>query len=160
MRAAHVMVAAVERRELIERELSEAGEWVDPLRKLDEVVYLAEWPSVLSGGIDERFLELPERVVITAMQSHQRYFPVRSGERLEPRFLFVANGGDPATVIRGNEEVLVGRLTDAEFAFAADLGKNSGTKPVTAGKGRRAQFFHPGSITDPAGSTLIVDIKG
>ena len=55
------------------------------------------------------------------MQSHQRYFPVRTEGRLEPRFLFVANGGDPETVIRGNEEVLVGRLTDAEFAFASDV---------------------------------------
>ena len=45
------------------------------------------------------------------MQSHQRYFPVRSGGRLEPRFLFVANGGDPDDGVRGNEEVLVGRLT-------------------------------------------------
>ena len=80
--------------------------------KLDEVVYLAEWPSVLRASIDERYLELPERIVITAMQSHQRYFPVRSGGPLEPRFLFVANGGDPTTVVRrGNEEVLVGRLT-------------------------------------------------
>ncbi len=121
MRDAHVVVDTLERRKLIEGSLNEAGGWVDPLRKLDEVVYLAEWPTVLTGRIDERFLELPDRVVITAMQSHQRYFPVRSGEQLEPRFLFVANSGDPETVIRGNEEVLVGRLTDAEFAFASDL---------------------------------------
>ena len=91
-----MVVDTLERRKLIEDSLNEAGGWVDPLRKLDEVVYLAEWPTVLTGRIDERFLELPDRVVITAMQSHQRYFPVRSGERLEPRFLFVANSGDPA----------------------------------------------------------------
>ncbi len=146
LRSAHVMVAAVERRELIERELSDAGEWVDPLRKLDEVVYLAEWPSVLSGRIDERFLELPERVVITAMQSHQRYFPVRSGDRLEPRFLFVANGGDPETVIRGNEAVLVGRLTDAEFAFAADLGR--GIEAMAAELDRVSFLEGSGSIAE------------
>ena len=146
MRSAHVMVAAVERRELIERELSDAGGWVDPLRKLDEVVYLAEWPSVLSGRIDERFLELPDAVVITAMQSHQRYFPVRSGDRLEPRFLFVANGGDPETVIRGNEEVLVGRLTDAEFAFAADLGR--GIEAMAAELDRVSFLEGSGSIAD------------
>ena len=46
---------------------------------------------------------------MTAMQSHQRYFPVRRvGAALEPRFLFVANGGDPDVVRAGNEEVLVG----------------------------------------------------
>ena len=126
--------------------LSEAGEWVDPLRKLDEVVYLAEWPSVLTGRIDQRFLDLPERVVITAMQSHQRYFPVRTEGRLEPRFLFVANGGDPETVIRGNEEVLVGRLTDAEFAFASDVDR--GIEAMAAELDRVSFLEGSGSIAE------------
>ena len=59
---------------------------------MDEVVYLVESPLVLEGRFDERFLELPERVIETAMQSHQRYFPLGGA-----RFGFVANGGDPDT---------------------------------------------------------------
>ena len=50
--------------------------WRDPLGKLDEVVHLVESPVVLEGGFDERFLALPPRVIETAMQSHQRYFPL------------------------------------------------------------------------------------
>ena len=146
LRGGHVIVDSLERRGLIEAGLNEAGEWVDPLRKLDEVVYLAEWPSVLTGRIDERFLDLPERVVITAMQSHQRYFPVRTEGRLEPRFLFVANGGDPETVIRGNEEVLVGRLTDAEFAFASDVDR--GIEAMAAELDRVSFLEGSGSIAE------------
>ena len=52
------------------------------------------------------------------MQSHQRYFPIVREGRLDARFAFVANGGDPAVVASGNEEVLVGRLEDAVFAHA------------------------------------------
>ena len=38
------------------------------------------WSSardVLAGAFDERYLELPDRVLVTAMQSHQRYLPLR-----------------------------------------------------------------------------------
>ena len=121
VRSVKVVVDAAERRELIEAGLDAAGEWIDPMRKLDEVVHLVEWPSVHVGRFDDRYLELPLRVPVTAMQSHQRYFPMVSGGRLEPRFVFVANGGDPAVVIRGNEDVLVGRLEDAAFAYRADV---------------------------------------
>jgi glycyl-tRNA synthetase beta chain len=85
---------------------------------LAEVVYLAEWPTVLQGTFDERFLTLPRRVIETAMESHQRYFPLEGN-----RFAFVANGGDPETVIAGNEGVLEGRLEDASFTFERDVTK-------------------------------------
>ena len=91
--------------------------WTRPERRvLDEVVYLVECPTVLEGSFDERFLALPERVVTTAMQSHQRYFPLGG-----TRFAFVANGGDPDLVRRGNERVLEGRLEDASFTFERDV---------------------------------------
>jgi len=85
---------------------------------LAEVVHLAEWPTVLEGAFDERFLSLPRRVVETAMESHQRYFPLEGN-----RFAFVANGGDPETVVAGNEGVLEGRLEDASFTFERDVAK-------------------------------------
>ena len=62
---------------------------------LAEAVYLAEWPSVARGALAESHLRLPAPVLITAMQSHQRYFPVRDGDgRLLPAFLYVSNA-DP-----------------------------------------------------------------
>jgi glycyl-tRNA synthetase beta chain len=91
----------------------------DPNEKvLAEVVHLAEWPTVLEGKFDERFLALPRRVVETAMESHQRYFPLEGN-----RFAFVANGGDRQTVVAGNEAVLEGRLEDASFTFERDVAK-------------------------------------
>jgi glycyl-tRNA synthetase beta chain len=85
---------------------------------LAEVVHLVEWPTVLEGRFDERFLSLPRRVVETAMESHQRYFPLEGN-----RFALVANGGDAATVVAGNETVLEGRLEDASFTFERDVAK-------------------------------------
>jgi glycyl-tRNA synthetase beta chain len=101
----------------------------------DELVDLVEAPQVLTGSLDERYLALPPEVLSTVMRSHQRYVPLgRPGalpdslalearDSLLCRFLFVANGRDPAaadTVRRGNERVLRARLDDAAFFVRAD----------------------------------------
>jgi glycyl-tRNA synthetase beta chain len=85
------------------------------------------------------------------MQSHQRYFPVRTGDdALLPAFLYVSNG-DPAAaeaVTRGNQRVLDGRLADAEFAYDRDLAEGL---PAMAGR-LGAVVFHEklGSLADKA----------
>jgi len=116
LRAAGVEPEAEERRSQILSGLDAIGAWSDPRGVLEEVVYLVETVNVLEGSFDERFLQLPERVVVTAMQAHQRYFPLGGN-----RFAFVANGGDPDTVRSGNEAVLEGRLEDASFTFERDV---------------------------------------
>ena len=91
---------------------------------LDEVTGLVEWPVAMLGRIEERFLDIPQEVLITAMRSHQKYFSLLdSGGRLAPRFVVVANtetadGG--AAVIAGNERVLRARLSDAKFFWDQD----------------------------------------
>jgi glycyl-tRNA synthetase beta chain len=116
LRAADVEPDAAERERQIREGLDALGDWSDPLGKLREVVHLVEKVLVLEGTFDERFLSLPTRVAETAMQSHQRYFPLGGN-----RFAIVANGGDTDTVRAGNETVLEGRLDDATFTFERDV---------------------------------------
>jgi glycyl-tRNA synthetase beta chain len=118
LRAAGVEPDHAERRRQIEAALSDRGEWRDPLNKLAEVVHLVEKPFVLDSSFDERFLRIPQRVVETAMQSHQRYFPLGGN-----RFAVVANGGDPDTILPGYRAVLENRLDDAGFTFDRDVAK-------------------------------------
>jgi glycyl-tRNA synthetase beta chain len=137
IRAAGVEPDHRERRRQIESALSEHGDWRDPLGKLDEVVHLVEKPFVLDTEFDERFLRLPQRVIETAMQSHQRYFPLGGN-----RFAVVANGGDPETILPGYRAVLENRLDDAAFTFDRDvargietLGEATGAITFVAGAG-------------------------
>ncbi|GHT90681.1 glycine--tRNA ligase beta subunit [Alphaproteobacteria bacterium] len=95
-------------------------------RLLEEVVGLVENPVVLLGQIPEKFMKLPEEALITPMRVHQRYFPVRKGQKLAPFFAFVSNnltadGGKE--IIKGNERVLNARLSDALFFYETDLQK-------------------------------------
>ena len=85
---------------------------------------LVEWPVVLMGRIDERFMDLPPEVLRSAMRTHQRYFAsVDSDGRPAPRFVMVANTetADGSAAIRtGNERVLRARLADARFFWEQD----------------------------------------
>ena len=124
--------------------LSEPNEKV-----LAEVVHLAEWPTVLEGKFDERFLALPRRVVETAMEAHQRYFPLEGN-----RFAFVANGGDPQTVVGGNEAVLEGRLEDASFTFERDVAK--GIEGLAAESARITFVAGAGTYGDKVGRLQVL----
>jgi glycyl-tRNA synthetase beta chain len=116
LRAANVEPDSAERRRVIVEALDALGEWQDPLGKLEEVVYMVEWPLVIGSEFDERFLRLPERVIVTAMQSHQRYFPLG-----ENRFAVVAAGGDVDVTGPGYTRVLDARLEDAAFTLDRDV---------------------------------------
>jgi glycyl-tRNA synthetase beta chain len=116
LRSAGVEPAAEERRRQIVEGLDAIGGWSDPAAKLGEVVHLVEKPIVLESRFDERFMQLPERVVVTTMQSHQRYFPL-GGDR----FAIVSNGGDDDLVRAGHTQVLEARLEDATFTFERDV---------------------------------------
>jgi glycyl-tRNA synthetase beta chain len=116
LRAAEVEPDAAERRRGIVEALDALGDWADPSGVLAEVVHLAEWPVVLHDVFAERYLELPERVIVTAMQSHQRYFPLGGN-----RFAVVTNGGEPEAVRAGHRRVLENRLEDAAFTLERDL---------------------------------------
>lgn len=95
---------------------------VDP-DLLDEVTNLVEYPTVLYGKFDEKFLQLPKEVLITTMKEHQRYFPVTdSNHKLLPYFVTVKNGdhNNLEIIAKGNEKVLKARLQDAVFFYEED----------------------------------------
>jgi glycyl-tRNA synthetase beta chain len=97
--------------------------WREDKSLLDTVVNLTEFPSVVLGSFDPRFLALPEEVLVTVMRDHQKYFAMEDGSgKLIPHFLAVLNtDGDREGLIRhGNERVLRARFSDAQFFWATD----------------------------------------
>ena len=110
------------------------GEADCPEHLFEELVDLVEAPLVLKGEIADRYLDLPPEVIVTVMQSHQRYVPLRHQQmtadplQLEARsvllseFLLVGNGLPEASevIVSGNQRVLGARLADAEFFLTVD----------------------------------------
>lgn len=102
------------------------GEYMKDEALLDEVINIVEYPTVLIGGIDKKYLEIPKEVITTPMKDHQRYFPVLDeNKNLLPYFLVVRNGDEEfkENVVEGNKKVLVARLEDAKFFYDIDMKK-------------------------------------
>ena len=91
---------------------------------LDENAGLTEWPVVLLGRIEDRFMALPPEVLQVSMRTHQKYFATETPDgQLANRFIVVANIETPdngAAIVAGNERVLRARLADAEFFWQTD----------------------------------------
>lgn len=90
---------------------------------LDEVNYLVEYPTLLVGEFDKKFLDIPAIILVECMKKHQKYFPVYNDTVLTNKFLFI---GDNITsdnkniIVSGNERVLTARLEDALFFWEED----------------------------------------
>jgi glycyl-tRNA synthetase len=154
LRSAGVVVDHRERERLIWAELERAAaeqglEVIDPGDKMGEVLFLVEWPGVAQGLFAHRHLALPSEVLITAMQSHQRYFPlVDERGTLANRFLYVMNAdlAYAPQITAGNERVLQGRIDDAEFSFEKD--KVTGLKAMVAQLEKVVFHLKAGTLRD------------
>lgn len=90
---------------------------------LNEIIAITEFPTALLGSFNEKFLQIPQEMIITSMKENQRYFAVYKNDRLFNGFIVVSNAfvSDFSVIIKGNEKVLRARLHDAEFFYNNDL---------------------------------------
>ncbi len=104
----------------VERELS--AEVVHPEGLLDEVNYLVEYPFAVVGSFEEKFLDLPDMVIITVSAHHQRFFCLSKNGKITNKFIGISNN-KPKTdhIRRGYEKVIRARLEDALFFYREDL---------------------------------------
>jgi glycyl-tRNA synthetase beta chain len=121
LRENFVILSAKERERRIRAAVGDVRD-EDLLRTL---VYLTEFPTVISGAFEREYLTLPAEVLVTVMKHHQRYFAVHENGQLTNRFLAVTNtDADPDGLIRrGNERVLRARFNDAQFFWETDQRK-------------------------------------
>jgi glycyl-tRNA synthetase len=130
MRDNGLIIDVAERQAIIAQEAaalaaSKKGTIPDDPDLLDEVTNLVERPTPLLGRFEEKFLKLPDEVLVAVMKKHQRYFPVYRNGRLLPLFITVRNGDDHHLdiVADGNEQVIRARFADAEYFYGKDSQK-------------------------------------
>ena len=129
LRGAHIIASHAARMESIRAQVEAkaaalGGVAVIPPALLAEVASLTEWPVAIAGSFDERYLAVPQEVLITTMQDNQKTFAVVGADgKIRPHFIAVANleSADEAAVRKGNEKVIRPRFADAEFFWQQDL---------------------------------------
>ena len=95
-------------------------------RLLEEVVNIVENHNVLLINFEKDYLKIPQEIIISTLEKHQRYFPIfDSREKLTNYFFVVANKKDEKKFItEGNKRVVEARLSDAKFFWEKDRSKN------------------------------------
>ena len=93
---------------------------------LEEVVNIVEDPNILLVDFNKDYLKIPQEIIISTLEKHQRYFPIfDSRGRLTNYFFVVANKKDTKKLItEGNKRVVEARLSDAKFFWDKDRSKN------------------------------------
>ena len=129
-----VIVSFEERKALIKNTLNERAaslsNQLTPIEDedlLDEVTALVEYPNVLAGEFESKFLDVPQECLILSMKANQKYFPlIDKNKKLSNQFLIVSNISPKNSdlIIQGNEKVIRPRLSDAEFFYAQDKKKS------------------------------------
>jgi glycyl-tRNA synthetase beta chain len=128
---AKVVLDAERRRDIILTEAKQLAfaqglELIEDDGLLAEVAGLVEWPVVLMGAFDEKFLRIPEEVIRATIRNNQKCFVLRDAAhaKLVDKFILVSNleaedGGK--AIVAGNERVIRARLSDAKFFYETDL---------------------------------------
>ena len=93
---------------------------------LDEIVNIVEKPSVIFCSFNNKFLNVPSEILITTMQSHQKYLPTFDKKhKLTNNFFVVSDVKDTKGLVKlGNERVIEARLSDAEFFWEKNKTQN------------------------------------
>lgn len=124
---------------------------------LEEVTNICEWPVPVICGFDKKYLEIPEKVTVTVMAVHQRYFPLYKDGKLLNNFITITNyiGNNFENIKAGNERVVVARLDDAIFFFNEDTQKPlvdyvEDLKGITFQKGMGSMYNKTQRIVDLA----------
>ncbi|NPB07952.1 MAG: glycine--tRNA ligase subunit beta [Aquificae bacterium] len=122
------------------------GEPTYPEGLLEEVTNLVEYPFPVLGSFEEKYLELPERVIVTVCAHHQRFFCIKKDGKLLNYFVGVSNNKPNEKIRKGYERVLRARLEDALFFYREDLKKDLSALVEEL----RKVIFHPriGSVYD------------
>lgn len=89
---------------------------------LEEVCALVEYPKAFMGKFEEKFLDLPQEVIVNSLAEHQKYFSITQNAKLSNTFIAIANleSKDIDVVIKGNEKVVTPRLEDGQFFWDTD----------------------------------------
>jgi glycyl-tRNA synthetase beta chain len=101
--------------------------WHEDNDLLEEVAGLVEYPFSFLGNIDQKFMVLPDCVLITSMRVHQKYFAFTCQKtgKIAPYYCVVTNYNpdNPSIMLKNFDKVLKARLSDALFFYNLDVRK-------------------------------------
>lgn len=123
----HVTLSRIKRQNMISKKLQsfckvKNSKLIENKDLFDRVVDAVEYPNVLFGIFSEKYFDLPEFLLKSVMFEKQDYFCFFKNRSLMNVFAFVSSKdiSKKKNIIKGNENVLKARFSDAEFFIKED----------------------------------------
>jgi len=87
-----------------------------------EIAKLTEFPTAVVGEFKEKYLSLPEELIVTTVKHHQRSFIAKKDGKITNKYISFQDGyGREENVKKGYSRVINARLDDAYFYFKDDI---------------------------------------
>lgn len=126
----YVMINYEKRKNFIKKEIKKIAHKLGKITKINnsqlhEVTSLVEWPVILSGKFNIKYLNIPKEILIYIMEKCQKYFPLysKTTKKISRKFIFVSNiiTKNSKNIIHGNENVLTSKLSNVNFFIKKDI---------------------------------------
>ena len=140
LKKAHVILSADERKEIILHDAKQQAfalglELIEDEGLLNEVAGLAEWPVVLTGTIEDRFMDLPPEILQTSMRAHQKFFALRASRQASPAPQHDDGSERRHPEVRAQRASKEAPMTN-KFVVVANMIAKDGGKEIVAGNER------------------------
>ncbi len=128
MKQFYIILKLEDRKTFIKYQIEEfekrTGLNVDKSEELiEEIAILTEYPTLVIGTFNEKFLSLPEELITTTIKHHQRSFTIKDSGKITNKFIAFADMPEDTegNAIKGYERVINARLEDARYYFEKDV---------------------------------------
>lgn len=123
----YVLADIEERKQQIEKQIKVLeqqikGYAIEQNKVLSEVLYLTEWPSLMLGFFDAKFLRIPQEILISQIVKYRKYFPVTDRQdRLMNAFIITIDNQPNSTIQLSHEKELLFRLSNRVVLYEKEV---------------------------------------
>ncbi|MDR2539252.1 MAG: glycine--tRNA ligase subunit beta [Chlamydiales bacterium] len=123
----YVLADIEERKQHIEKQIKILeqqikGYAIEQDKILLETLHLTEWPTLMLGFFDAKFLTIPQEVLISQIIKHHKYFPITNlhGQLMNAFIITIDSQPNPMIQL-GNEKELLFRLSNRALLYEKEV---------------------------------------
>lgn len=95
---------------------------IEQNKVLPEVLHLTEWPTLMLGFFDAKFLRIPQEILILQIIKHLKYFPVIDHHNQLMNAFIITIDNQPNPIIQlGNEKELLFHLSNRAILYEKEV---------------------------------------
>ena len=127
LRKHYVLADIEERKQRIKKQIKTLeqqvkGYVIEQNKILPEILHLTEWPTLMLGFFDAKFLRIPKEILVSQITKHLKYFPITDcHDQLINTFIITIDNQPNQTIQLSNEKELLSRLATRSAIYEREI---------------------------------------